>query len=100
MACTAPKDDVMAKALLQFPHNYNYVSREVMYQWINKHFKLGLEEPVVEEDFKPLTIAEMSVWDKEHPRPPGGPKHERALLQWMTDDSAKQMAALVPQGSR
>ena len=88
--------DVMAKALLQFPHNYNYVSREVMYQWINKYFKLGLEEPVVEEDFKPLTVAEMSVWDKEHPRPPGGPDHERALLQWMTDDSAKQMAAIVP----
>jgi len=90
--------DVTAKALLQFPHNYNYVSREVMYQWINKYFKLGLEEPVIEEDFKPLTVAEMTVWDKEHPRPPGGPQHERALLQWMTDDSAKQMAALTPHG--
>ena len=66
-----------------------------MYQWFNKHFKLGLEEPVIEEDFKPLTVAEMSVWDKDHPRPPGGPEHERSLLQWMTDDSAKQMAAPV-----
>ncbi len=65
------EDEVMAKALLQFPHNYNYVSREVMYQWINRHFKLGMEEPVVEEDFKPLTIAEMSVWDKDHPAPAG-----------------------------
>jgi len=90
------ENDVTAKALLQFPHNYNYVSREVMYQWINKYFKLGLEEPVVEEDFKPLTVVEMSVWDKDHPRPPGGREHERALLQWMTDDSAKQMAALTP----
>ncbi|HEX3998303.1 MAG TPA: acetylxylan esterase [Pirellulales bacterium] len=91
--------DFTAKALLQFPHNYNYVSREVMYQWLNKYFKLGMEEPVIEEDFKPLTVAEMSVWDKEHPRPPGGPAHERALLQWMTDDSVKQMAALVPHGT-
>lgn len=92
-------DNIMAKALLQFPHNYNYVSRAIMYSWINRQFKLGLEEPIVEEDFKPLSIPEMSVWDAEHPRPAGGPQHERALLQWMTDDSAKQMAALAPHGT-
>ncbi len=54
---------VMAKPLLQFPHNYNYVSRAVMYGWMNKHLKLGLPEPIVEQDFRPLSIAEMSVWD-------------------------------------
>ncbi len=57
------EDLVMAKPLLQFPHNYNYVSREVMYHWFNKHLKLGLEEPIVEEDYRPLSVAEMSVWD-------------------------------------
>ena len=61
----------MAKPLNHFGHNYNYVSRAVMYSWFNKHLKLGLEEPVVEEDYQPLSIAEMSVWDDRHPRPAG-----------------------------
>lgn len=87
---------VMAKALTQFPHNYNYVSRAVMYRFMNEHLKLGLENPIVEEDYKPLSIAEASVWDADHPRPPSGPAFERSLLKWITDDSAKQMAALTP----
>ncbi len=70
---------VMAKTLLQFPHNFNYVSRAVMYRWMNDHLNLGLENPIVEEDFKPLSIAEMSVWDKDHPRPMGGDDFERSL---------------------
>ena len=72
------EDLVMAKPLLQFPHNYNYVSRAVMYAWFNKHLKLGFEEPIVEEDFRPLSVAEMSVWDEQHPAPPGGDDFERA----------------------
>ena len=35
------EDLVMAKPLLQFPHNYNYVSRAVMYHWMNKHLEAG-----------------------------------------------------------
>jgi dienelactone hydrolase len=87
---------VMAKPLLQFPHNYNYVSREVMYHWVNKHLKLGLSEPIVEQDYQPLSMAEMSVWDESHPKPAGGADYERSLLRWMTQDSQQQMAALVP----
>lgn len=87
---------VMAKPLLHFPHNYNYVSRAVMYAWVNKYFGLGLEEPIVEEDFQPLSIAEMSVWDQQHPKPAGGPEYERSLLRWMTEDSRKQLDGLVP----
>jgi len=87
---------VMARPLVHFGHNYNYVSRAVMYHWLNRHLKLGLEEPIVEEDYKPLSKAEMGVWDEEHPRPPGGDEHERALLRWITEDSRKQMAALLP----
>ncbi len=90
------EDRVMAKALVHFPHNYNYVSRAVMYHWMNKHLKLGLEEPVVEDDFKPLSIAEMSVWDAQHPKPKGGDDYERSLLKWITADSERQMQALVP----
>ena len=27
----------------------------------------------------------MSVWSDEHPKPPGGDDHERALLKWIVD---------------
>lgn len=90
-----PKN-VTAKVLTQFPHNYNYVSRAVMYRFMNDHLKLGLENPIVEEDFKPLSIPEMTVWDADHPRPPSGPGFERSLLRSITQDSARQMTALTP----
>ena len=89
-------DRVMMKANLQFPHNYNFVAREEMYQWMNKQLKLGLPEPVIEEDFKPLTVAEASVWDAEHPKPPGGPDHERMLCRWMTADAERQVHEQIP----
>ena len=90
------EDRVMLEPLTQFKHNYNYVSRAAMYGWVNRHLKLGLKEPIVEQDYKPLSIEEMSVWDEEHPQPPGGDEHERALLKWITEDSQEQMAALTP----
>ncbi|MHB1037619.1 MAG: acetylxylan esterase family protein [Pirellulales bacterium] len=89
-------DRVMAKPLVQFGHNYNYVSREVMYHWFNKQLKIGLPEPIVEEDYRPLTIPEMSVWDQQHPKPPAGDDYERSLLRWITEDSKRQIAALKP----
>jgi len=89
------EDLVMAK-YFSFPHNYNYVSRAVMYEWLNKHLKLGQEEPIVEGDFQPLSREEMTVWDDEHPKPAGGDDYERSLLRWITEDSRKQMAALLP----
>src|SRR5207249_2257456 len=65
-------NNVMAALLTQFPHNYNYQSRAAMYGWFNKHLGLGLNDPIVEEDFTPLTIPELSVWDDSHPKPMGG----------------------------
>ena len=94
------EDLVMARSLIHFPHNYNYVSRGAMYHWLNKHLKLGFAEPVVEESFQPLLIAEMTVWDEKHPRPPSGDDYERSLLAWITADSEKQMAALVPRDQK
>ena len=44
-----------------FPHNYNYISRATMYKWFNKHLKLGLEDPILEENWVPLTAEELSV---------------------------------------
>jgi len=83
--------NVMLKSLTHFGHNYNYVSRAAMYQWFNKHLKLGWQEPIVEEDYERLTKEEMSVWDQEHPQQEGGPGFERRLLRWITDDSEKQL---------
>lgn len=94
----APKN-VMAKPLLQYGHNYNYVSREVMYHWMNKHLKLGLAEPILEEDYKPLTTEEMSVWNTRHPKPASGEEYEKTLIKSMTDDAQKQIAALTPSDS-
>jgi len=90
------EDLVMLEPLVQFGHNYNYVSRAAMYGWVNRHLKLGLKEPIIERDYKPLSVEEMSVWDDEHPQPPGGDEHERALLKWITEDSQEQIAALTP----
>lgn len=87
---------VMAKPLVHFPHNYNYVSRAVMYSWFNKHLGLGEHDPIVEEDFVPLSIDEMTVWDSSHPKPPAGDDYERSLVKYLTDDAQRQMAALTP----
>jgi dienelactone hydrolase len=86
----APKN-VMLKPLLHFGHNYNYVSRAAMYDWLNRHLKLGLAEPVVEEDYHFLTPDDLSVWDAQHPKPEGGPEFERKLLRWITDRDQKQL---------
>lgn len=96
-------DNVMVKPLNHFGHNYNYVSRAVMYSFFNKHLNLGLEEPIVEEDYQPLSIAEATVWDADsagknsgHPRPASGDDHERKLTRYMADEARSQLAALAP----
>ncbi len=90
------KDKVICHPQTHFPHNYNYVTRAHMYSWFNKHLKLGLKEPVVEEHWKPLTQEEWTVWDKDHPAPEGGDKYERSLTRWLADRSDEQIAALQP----
>ena len=91
------KDRVKLTAYTHFPHNYNYPSRAAMYAWFNRHLKLGFSDPVIEEDFQPLTIEEMSVWDDAHPKPAGGDAYERSLLKWITRDSENQIRGLIPQ---
>jgi hypothetical protein len=92
-------DDVEAHPLIQFPHNYNYVSRAAMYEFFNKHFKLGAKSPIVEEDFKPLSREELTVWTAEHPQPEGGEAHERDLVRKLTEDAQRKIAALTPKGA-
>ncbi len=90
------KDKVLCKSLVQFGHNYNYVTRSIMYHWFNKHLKLDLKEPIVEGDYKLLTKEEYTVWNKEHPQPASGDEQEVALIREMEKDSQQQITALVP----
>lgn len=93
---TSRRDQLLLRPLVHFPHNYNYVSRAVMYAWLNQQLKLGLPEPIVEEDYVPLSVEEATVWTAEHPQPQAGPEHERALLEWITTDSETQLAKQQP----
>ena len=79
------KDNVYCEELLHFGHNYNYVSRAIMYRWFNRHMKLGLEEPIIEQDWEPLSVEEASVWTGDHKAPEGGEDYERQLLKRMDD---------------
>jgi len=87
-------NNVMLKRGEQFPHNYNAVSRCAFYTWLNKHFKLGEKEPVIERDYEPLWRDQLTVWDDQHPAPRAAdPDFERKLLRELNDDAQKQLAA-------
>lgn len=86
------KDNVFLLRGEHFKHNYNAVTRSAFYTFLNKHFKLGFEAPVVEEDFEPLTGAQLTVWNDEHPAPKAAdPDFERGLLRWLTEDAGEQL---------
>ena len=89
-------ENVYLANLTQFPHNYNYATRAAMYEWFNTHLQLDCESPIVEQDFEPLSVDELTVWNEEHPAPPGGFEHERAVLQAMTEQSERALAKLTP----
>ncbi len=76
-----------------FEHNYNQVSREYMYEWVNRWLNLGYPTPVKEKPFVPLKPEEMSVYDADHPRP--ADSFDAAKLRaYMTATSDAQLAAL------
>ncbi len=79
-----------------FGHNYNAVSRHMMYEFFNKHLKLGQPTPVEERDFTPLTQKELTVWDAEHPQPATDEAAEVALMQELDRRSQQQLAKLTP----
>lgn len=89
------EDRVAAKCFPEFGHNYNQVSREVMYNWFNKHLQLGHKEPVQEKPFEPVPPKELSVYDEKHPLPKDALNAER-LREYLTDISDKQFSALLP----
>lgn len=89
-------DNVLGRPFLHFGHNYNNVSRAVMYDWLNEHLQLGFETPILERDYEPLSPEEITVWNDEHPRPESGPDFERKFVQQLTDIATQQMDAIKP----
>lgn len=95
------KDGVYLLRGEHFPHNYNAVTRSAFYTFINKHFRLGFPEPVIERDYEPLPPGELTVWNDEHPAPEAvGPDFERRLLRWFAADATSQLnaAAVTDEG--
>jgi dienelactone hydrolase len=87
-------DNVMLHRGEHFPHNYNAVSRSAFFTWLNRHFKLGFAEPVIEQDYEPLTREQLTVWNDEHPAPKANDADfERELLKWLAEDADKQLHA-------
>ncbi|MCS7270331.1 MAG: alpha/beta fold hydrolase, partial [Gemmataceae bacterium] len=67
------------------------------YAWFVKHLQ-GREQTVQEPPFRPVPPKELSVFDSTHPRP----KDERnaaQLRQYLTEQSDKQLADLIPTNS-
>ncbi len=72
-----------------FPHNYNHVSRVAMYGFMNRLFKLGHSEPILEKDFQYLTRDQITVWDDAHPTPESGVEFEAKLMKhWQNEIDA------------
>jgi hypothetical protein len=88
------EDKVMAKCYPEFGHNYNQVSRELMYNWFNKHLQLGHKEPVVEKPFEPVPPKELSVFDAAHPLPKDAAGAE-PLRRYLTESSTGQLDVLL-----
>lgn len=88
-------DNVYSISFLEFPHNYNYVTRQVMYEWMNRHLGLG-HESIEEQDYEPLTAEEYTVWDAAHPQPEGGVEYEVALLKQLDQAAQKQLDEVAP----
>jgi hypothetical protein len=87
-------DLVHAKCFPQFPHNYNQVSRGLMYEWFNQHLGLGATSPIVERDFVPLTREESTVFTAEHPRPADSLTADE-LRKRMTAESQERSARVT-----
>ncbi len=87
----------------EFKHNYNLINRREMYAFFNRHFGLGIKEPIVERYYEPLLREEASVWTEQYPAPNGsrvGDAHEINLLRVATEDSESQIAKIVDQVSQ
>lgn len=89
--------DLVQAKYYSFPHNYNAVSRMMMYQFFNKYLNLGFaDDQIVERDFQPLSVDEATVFTAEHPAPVKNEDSEVAFLKAWDATSSKQIADLAP----
>ena len=90
------EQNVVAKAWVQFPHNYNRPAREFVYSWFEQHLnnKIG---PVAEPSFVPVPVEQLRVFDEAHPRPTGE-LGAAALRAQMVKSSEAQLAKLRATG--
>ncbi len=85
------ESDVAAEHF-NFGHNHNLHSRQMQYNFFNKHFKLGLPEPVKEQPFEIVPAKELSVYDAEHQ--PTNAIDAQAVRQWMSEQASTKLKAL------
>ena len=78
-----------------FDHNYNAVSRKMMYEFFNKTLDLGIQEPIEERDYTPLSREELSVWDESHPKPAMDEAAELAVVSAIAETAHKQIGELA-----
>ncbi|MBY0588154.1 hypothetical protein K2X85_13320 [bacterium] len=57
--------NVAVEAFPQFKHNFNQVSREVMYRWMNQHLELNASS-IRESKIDPVVPTDLSVFDASH----------------------------------
>jgi hypothetical protein len=92
------RDFVYAKCFPQFNHNYNQISRTIMYNWFNTHLNIGIKTPVEERDFEPVSQAELTVFNDTNPLPKDA-KSSQQLRSYLTKVSEKQFQALLPKNT-
>ncbi|MEM1442892.1 MAG: acetylxylan esterase [Verrucomicrobiota bacterium] len=81
-----------------FFHNFNHVSRVHLYEFVNRHFELGFDEPVLESNFDYLTEKDLGVWEALDSMPENyvtGDAHELALNAVWAKDSDAALASDV-----
>jgi dienelactone hydrolase len=92
------KDKVRVRAWLEYGHQYNVHSRQMMYSWFLKHLQ-GKDEEVTEPAYKPVVpTSDLSVYDEKHPRPKDE-MNAAKLREELTEASEEQMRDLAPRNA-
>jgi dienelactone hydrolase len=87
--------DRISGKYIPYEHNYNQVSRMMMYGVFQKALGLPAGE-IVERDFQPLTKDEATVWNAEHPQPPAGDEAELKVMRAFAAEFDQQLRDLEP----
>lgn len=89
-------DHVYAR-YFDFPHNYNWPSRMMMYRFFNRFLNLGFEDDAIaEQDFVPLSREEATVFTTEYPAPSKTPDAEVEFLREWDRTSNQQLLSMLP----